>query len=60
MTSAADGVKMADQATIVVEMLNKYYPNLKQSPRERKTCISRLYSLSFFVIIGKHRKGAKT
>ena len=24
MTSAADGVKMADQATIVVEMLNKY------------------------------------
>ena len=33
MTSAADGVKMADQATIVVEMLNKYYPNLKQSPK---------------------------
>jgi hypothetical protein len=33
MTSAADGVKMADQATIVVEMLNKYYPDLKQSPK---------------------------
>ena len=33
MTSAADGVKMADQATIVVEMLNKYYPELKQSPK---------------------------
>jgi hypothetical protein len=24
---------MADQATIVVEMLNKYYPDLKQSPK---------------------------
>ena len=33
MTSAADGSKMADQATIVVEMLNKYYPELKQSPK---------------------------
>jgi len=36
MTSAADGVKMADQATIVVEMLNKYYPDLKQSPQGTK------------------------
>jgi hypothetical protein len=36
MTSAADGVKMADQATIVVEMLNKYYPDLKQSPKGTK------------------------
>jgi hypothetical protein len=36
MTSAADGVKMADQATIVVEMLNKYYPELKQSPKGAK------------------------
>ena len=33
MTSAADGKKMADQASIVVEMLNKYYPELKQSPK---------------------------
>jgi hypothetical protein len=32
MTSAADGKKMADQATIIVEMVNKYYPELKQSP----------------------------
>ena len=36
MTSAADGVKMADQATIVVEMLNKFYPELKQSPKGAK------------------------
>jgi hypothetical protein len=33
MTSAADGKRMADQATIVVEMINRYYPNLKQSER---------------------------
>jgi hypothetical protein len=33
MTSAVDGKRMADQATIVVEMVNKYYPNLKQSER---------------------------
>jgi hypothetical protein len=33
MTSAADGKKMADQASIVVEMVNKYYPELKQSPK---------------------------
>jgi hypothetical protein len=24
---------MADQATIIVEMINKYYPELKQSPK---------------------------
>jgi hypothetical protein len=24
---------MADQASIVVEMVNKYYPELKQSPK---------------------------
>jgi hypothetical protein len=36
MTSAADGVKMADQATIVVEMLNKFYPELTQSPKGAK------------------------
>jgi hypothetical protein len=33
MTSAADGKRMADQAAIVVEMVNKYYPDLKQSPK---------------------------
>ncbi len=33
MTSAAEGKKMADQATIIVEMINKYYPDLKQSPK---------------------------
>jgi hypothetical protein len=33
MTSPADGKKMADQATIIVEMINKYYPDLKQSPK---------------------------
>lgn len=33
MTSAADGTKMANQASIVVEMLNKYYPELKQSAK---------------------------
>jgi hypothetical protein len=31
MTSAADGKRMADQAAIVVEMVTKYYPELKQS-----------------------------
>lgn len=31
MTSAADGKRMAEQAAIVVEMVNKYYPELKQS-----------------------------
>ena len=33
ITSAAEGRKMADQASIVVEMVNKYYPEAKQSPR---------------------------
>jgi hypothetical protein len=33
MTSAGDGKRMADQAAIVVEMVNKYYPELKQSPK---------------------------
>ena len=33
MTSAADGKRMADQAAIVVEMVSKYYPELKQSPK---------------------------
>ena len=32
MTSAAEGKRMADQAAIVVEMVNKYYPEFKQSP----------------------------
>src|SRR5512139_4043135 len=32
LTSASDGKKMADQAAIVVEMVGKYYPELKQSP----------------------------
>jgi len=32
MTSCNDGKRMADQASIVVEMVNKYYPELKQSP----------------------------
>jgi hypothetical protein len=33
MTSATDGKRMAEQAAIVVEMLNKYQPGLKQSGR---------------------------
>lgn len=31
LTSAGDGKKMADQASIIVEMLTKYYPEAKQS-----------------------------
>lgn len=31
MTSAADGKRMAEQAAIVVEMVKRYYPELKQS-----------------------------
>jgi hypothetical protein len=31
ITSAADGKRMAEQASIVVEMVNKYYPDLEQS-----------------------------
>ncbi|MDR0842146.1 MAG: peptidase [Acidobacteriota bacterium] len=33
MTGAAEGKKMADQATIIVEMINRYYPELKQSAK---------------------------
>jgi hypothetical protein len=33
ITSAADGKRMADQATIVVEMVSKHYPEAKQSPK---------------------------
>jgi len=33
LTSASDGKKMADQATIVVEMVSKYYPEVFQSPK---------------------------
>jgi hypothetical protein len=33
LTSASDGKKMADQASIVVEMVGKYYPELTQSPK---------------------------
>jgi hypothetical protein len=33
ITTAADGVRMAQQASIVVEMVSKYYPELKQSER---------------------------
>jgi hypothetical protein len=32
LTSANDAKLMADQASIVVEMVSKYYPDLKQSP----------------------------
>jgi hypothetical protein len=31
LTSATDGKRMAEQAAIVVEMVNKYYPDLKQT-----------------------------
>jgi hypothetical protein len=33
LTSASDGRKMADQASIVCEMVDKYYPQLKQSQK---------------------------
>jgi hypothetical protein len=36
LTSAADARKMADQASIVVEMVGKYYPEAKQSPKGSK------------------------
>ncbi len=36
LTSAVDGKRMADQATIVVEMVNKYLPEFKQSPKSSK------------------------
>jgi len=32
MTSCNDGRRMADQASIVVEMVNKYYPEFTQTP----------------------------
>jgi len=31
MTGASEGKRMAEQATIVVEMINRYQPELKQS-----------------------------
>jgi hypothetical protein len=33
LTSASDGKKMADQASIIVEMLSKYLPEAKQSAK---------------------------
>ncbi len=40
MTSATDGKRMAEQAAIVVEMVSKYYPDLKQSgKRTSDMCI---------------------
>jgi hypothetical protein len=36
LTSASDARKMADQASIVVEMVGKYYPEAKQSPKGSK------------------------
>jgi len=36
MTSAADGKRMAEQAAIVVEMLGRYQPELKQSGKRAK------------------------
>ncbi len=37
ITSASDGKKMADQASIIVEMLNKYYPELTQTKAHDKS-----------------------
>jgi len=36
ITSAADGKRMAEQASIVVEMVSKYYPKLKQSEKVKE------------------------
>jgi hypothetical protein len=33
LTSASDGKKMADQATIVTEMIQRFYPEFKQTPK---------------------------
>jgi len=33
MTGASEGKKMADQATIIVEMINRFYPEFKQSAK---------------------------
>lgn len=37
ITSASDGKKMADQASIIVEMLNKYYPEFAQTKAHDKS-----------------------
>lgn len=37
ITSASDGKKMADQASIIVEMLNKYYPEFAQTKPHDKS-----------------------
>jgi hypothetical protein len=36
MTGASEGKKMANQATIVVEMINRFAPELKQSGKRAK------------------------
>jgi hypothetical protein len=36
LTSAKDGKLMADQASIVVEMVTKYYPQGTQTPKGSK------------------------
>ena len=36
LTSASDAKKMADQASIVVEMISKYYPEFTQTPKGSK------------------------
>ena len=36
LTSPTDAKRMADQASIVVEMVSKYYPEAKQSPKGSK------------------------
>jgi hypothetical protein len=36
MTTAAEGKRMAEQATIVVEMINRFAPELKQSGKRAK------------------------
>jgi hypothetical protein len=33
MTGASEGKKMADQATIIVEMIKRFYPEFKQSEK---------------------------
>jgi hypothetical protein len=33
MTGASEGKRMAEQATIVVEMINRFAPELKQSAK---------------------------
>jgi hypothetical protein len=36
MTTAAEGKRMAAQATIIVEMINRFAPELKQSAKRTK------------------------